>query len=190
LTLMMQVKKKLVLISIATIGILVLAGLLVITGPSAHEAGVIGSGVQISITGSVDRSFNLTLNDSRNLAIVTVTSELVCVDGTSFGTHNWTGVRLNDLLDEAGVQASAVKVGFHATDGYTTDLTLQDAARKDVIIAFEKDGAPMKEKSKLVVPGMWGYKWISGIDQIVLYNFDFKGMWETKGYADNATIGA
>jgi DMSO/TMAO reductase YedYZ molybdopterin-dependent catalytic subunit len=187
---MMQIKKKLVLISIATIGILILAGLLVTAGLSAHEAGVVGPGIQISIAGLVNHNFNLTLNDSRNFAVVTVTSELICVGGTSFGTHNWTGVRLSDLLNEAGLQPSAVKVGFHATDGYTTDLSLQDAARNDVIIAFEKDGAPMKEKSRLVVPGMWGYKWISGIDRIVLYDFDFKGMWETKGYADDATIGA
>jgi len=187
---MMPIKKKLVLISIATVGILVLAGLLVTTGLRAHDAGIVGPGIQIAITGSVDHSFNLTVNDSRNLEVVTVTSELICVDGRSFGTHNWTGVRLSDLLDEAGVQASAVKVGFHATDGYTTDLTLQEAARQDIIIAFEKDGAPLKEKTKLVVPGMWGYKWISGIDQIVLYNFDFKGLWESKGYSDDAAIGA
>jgi DMSO/TMAO reductase YedYZ molybdopterin-dependent catalytic subunit len=187
---MMPIKKKLILISIASIGILVLAGLLVTTGLRAHDAGVIGPGIEISITGWVDNSFNLTLNDSRNLAIVTVTSELICVDGRSYGTHNWTGVRLSELLDKAGVQASAVKVGFRASDGYTTDLTLQDASRQDVIIAFEKDGVPLEEKSRLVVPGMWGYKWISGIDQIVLYDFDFKGKWETRGYSDDATIGA
>lgn len=187
---MIQINKKLVLISIATIGILVLAGLLVTTGLHAHDAGVVGPGIQVSITGSVDHDFNLTVNDSGNLAIVSVTSELICVGGTSFGTHNWTGVRLNDLLDEAGVKASAQKVGFHATDGYTTDLTLQEAARQDVIIAFEKDGVPLKEKTRLVVPGMWGYKWISGIDEITLYDYDFKGLYETKGYSDDATIGA
>jgi DMSO/TMAO reductase YedYZ molybdopterin-dependent catalytic subunit len=187
---MALIKKRLFLISIATIGILVLAAVLVTTNLPAHDAGVIGPGVEISITGSVDHSFNLTLNNSRSLAIVTVTSELICVDGTSFGTHNWTGIRLSELLGEAGVQASAVKVGFHASDGYTTDLTLQMAARQDVIIAFEKDGVPLKEKTRLVVPGMWGYKWISGIDEIVLYDFDFKGMWETKGYSDDATVGA
>lgn len=190
MTLMMPIKKKLVLISIVTIGILVLAGLLVTTGLGAHGAGVIGPGILISITGSVDQTFNLTQNNSRARAIVTVTAELICVDGPSYGTHNWTGIRLSELLDEAGVQASAVKVGFHAPDGYTTDLTLQDAARQDVIIAFEKDGVPLKEKTRLIVPGMWGYKWISGIDQITLYDYDFRGKWESKGYSDDASIGA
>jgi DMSO/TMAO reductase YedYZ molybdopterin-dependent catalytic subunit len=182
--------KKPLLISIAIIGILVLAAVLVTSSLRAHDAGVVGPGIEISITGSVDHNFNLTQNNSRTMPIVTVTSELICVDGTSLGTHNWTGVRLSDLLDEAGVQASAVKVGFHAPGGYTTDLTLQDAARQDVIVAFEKDGAPLKEKTRLVVPGMWGYKWISGIDQVTLYDYDFKGMWESRGYSDDATIGA
>jgi DMSO/TMAO reductase YedYZ molybdopterin-dependent catalytic subunit len=186
---MMLTKKKLIIISIATTGIVVLAAILLTMDLHPHDAGIDGQGVEIYLTGSVDSSFNFTLNDSSNLAIVTVTAKLICVDGTSFGTHNWTGVRLSELLSEAGVQPSAVKVGFHASDGYTTDLSLQQAARQDVIIAFEKDGAPLTEKTRLVVPGTWGYKWISGIDQIVLYDFDFKGMWESRGYSDAGTIG-
>lgn len=186
---MMPIKKKLAVIAVATTGILLLAALVVTTELRSLDADVAGPDIQISITGSVDHSFNLTLNDSGNLAIVTVKAELICVDGTYFGTHNWTGIRLSDLLAKAGVQASAVKVGFHASDGYTTDLTMQNAARPDVIVAFEKDGVPLKEKTRLVVPGMWGYKWISGIDKISLYDYDFKGMWESRGYSDDATIG-
>lgn len=191
---MMPMKKKLVLIAIAITGILVLAGLVLTTDPRAHNAGIIGPEIEISITGSVYHNLTLTGGELGTRTFVTVTSELICVGGgnggASFGTHNWTGVRLSDLLGEAGVQASAVKVGFHASDGYTTDLTLKDAARQDVIVAFEKDGAPLKEKTRLVVPGKWGYKWISGIDQIVLYDFDFMGTSETNGYSDDATIGA
>lgn len=184
------IKKRPLLISIATIGILVLAAVLLTTSLRAHDAGALGPGIDISITGSVNHNINLTQNNSKTMELVTVTSELICVDGTSFGTHNWTGVRLNDLLEEAGVLASAAKVGFHASDGYTTDLTLQQAARQDIIIAFDKDGVPLKEKTRLVVPGMWGYKWISGIDLITLYDYDFKGVTESRGYSDDATIGA
>lgn len=178
-------KNRLVLISVVVSGILVLSGVLIAT----HDARNVEP-VEISVTGEVDYSFNLTLDESTNLVVVTVTAELICVDGISYGTHNWTGVRLSEVLSEAGVLASAEKVGFFASDGYSTDLTLQDAARQDVIIAFEKDGAPLDEKTRLVVPGMWGYKWISGIDRIVIYDFDFLGKWERRGYPDDATIGA
>lgn len=186
---MQRIEKRLVFIAIAATGILVTAGLLATAGPHGHNSGVIGPEIEISITGSVYHNITLTSGALGTRTLVTVTSELICVTGASFGTHNWTGVRLSELLSEAGVQTSAVKVGFHASDGYTTDLTLQDAARQDVIIAFEKDGAQLQEKTKLVVPGKWGYKWISGIDQIVLYDFDFMGTYENNGYSDDATIG-
>ena len=186
----MMSNKKLVLIAIATSVILVSAGLLVTNGLRANDASAIGPEVRISVEGSVNHILNLTSSDIENTTHVTVTSELICVDRHSYGTHEWTGIRLSALLDEAGVLPSAVKVGFHASDGYTTDLTLPDAMRKDVIIAFEMDGVALKEKTRLVVPGMWGYKWISGLDRIVLYDFDFRGTYESKGYPDNATISA
>jgi len=183
----MQIKKRSLLIVILAAGVLVLAAVLVTTEPLAHNAG--RNGFQISIAGSVNRNISFTLNELRSTEQVTVRAELKCVDGTSFGTHNWTGVLLETLLDEVGISASAVKVGFHSSDGYSTDLTLEQAARDDVMIAFEKDGANLTEITRLVVPGMWGYKWISGVDSIVLYDFDFKGLWEKRGYADDATIG-
>lgn len=94
---------------------------------------------------------------------------------------------LKDLLNVTGVKAGATKLAFSAS-GYTTDLTLADAMRNDVIVAFMRDGAPMNEKTRLVVPGKWGYKWISGIETINLVDYDFKGKWESQGFSDDAKI--
>lgn len=103
---------------------------------------------------------------------------------------NWTGVRLAVILDKAGVSAEAVKIAFYAEDGYATDLKVEDAKLDGVIIAYEKDGEPLYGSTpqhpslRLVVPGAWGYKWISEINHIELVNFDFKGPFESKGYPD------
>lgn len=142
----------------------------------------------VSITGLVDHELILTLDDLTSRANTSVVAELICVSGQSFGTHNWTGVKLKDLLGEASIQSNAVKVAFYAADDYSTDLTVGDAMRDDVIVALLKDGEPLKDGTQLVVPGKWGYKWISGIVDIELLDFDFKGTWESAGYSDDAEI--
>ena len=60
--------------------------------------------------------------------------------------------------------------------------------REDIILAYEKDGERLSEKTRLVVPGKWGYKWISQLTRIELVNYDFKGFWESRGYSDEADI--
>ena len=142
----------------------------------------------ISITGMVETPVNLTLDELSSMPSTTITSELICVDGESLGVHDWTGVRLRLLLEEGGVVNGAIKVAFFADDGYSTDLTMEDALREDVLLAYLEDGSPMDEGTKLVVPGKWGYKWISGITEVRLVDYDFMGFWEGRGYSDDATI--
>jgi DMSO/TMAO reductase YedYZ molybdopterin-dependent catalytic subunit len=62
--------------------------------------------------------------------------------------------------------------------------------REDVIVAYERDGVPLDEKLRLVLPGKWGYKWISRLTHIELVDYDFTGLWEGRGYSDEADIPA
>lgn len=145
---------------------------------------------QLLVNGLVQNSLNLTFSELNTMPRTTVNAVLYCVDypNSPVAQGNWTGVKLNLLLGEAEISPDTVKVAFTATDGYTTDLTVQTAMRQDVIIAYELNGQPLPEKLRLVVPGRWGYKWISGISHIELVNFDFKGFWESRGYSDEAYI--
>jgi hypothetical protein len=119
----------------------------------------------------------------------TVNAALVCVDAprTALMEGNWTGIKLRFLLEEAKISAQAIKVGFYAADGYSTDLTVETAMRDDVILAYEIDGAPLNDL-RLVVPGKWGYKWISQVISIELVDYNFLGRWESQGYSDEADI--
>jgi len=143
----------------------------------------------VSITGLVDHELILTLDDLTSRANTSVVAELICVSGQSFGTHNWTGVKLKDLLGEASIQSNAVKVAFYAADDYSTDLTVGDAMRDDVIVALLKDGEPLKDGTQLVVPGKWGYKWIKWITKIELSDAtDYQGYWEQRGYSNRGNL--
>jgi DMSO/TMAO reductase YedYZ molybdopterin-dependent catalytic subunit len=142
------------------------------------------------VNGLVQNPLNLNFSELNAMPRTTVYAVLYCVDypNNPISQGNWTGVKLNLLLEQAEISQDTVKVAFTATDGYTTDLTVQTAMRQDVIIAYELNGQPLPEKLRLVVPGKWGYKWMSSVSHIELVNFDFKGLWESRGYSDEADI--
>jgi hypothetical protein len=147
---------------------------------------------QLVISGLVDHNLTLLSAEIKDLPKTIVNMSLICVDFPNYvvAQGDWTGVSLSLLIDQAGVSPEAIKVAFYARDGYSTDLTLETARRSDVILAYERDGSPLPEAPRLVVPGKWGYKWISQISDIVLVNYDFKGKWESLGYSDEADITA
>jgi DMSO/TMAO reductase YedYZ molybdopterin-dependent catalytic subunit len=148
------------------------------------------AGWQLSVSGLVDHPYNLSLTEMQALPQTTVNAVLYCVDQPNYvvAQGNWTGVKLWYLLEEAGVSSDAGKVAFYAADGYATDLTLAAAKHDDVLVAYQKDGLPLSERLRLVVPGRWGYKWIAQLTGIELVNYDFKGTWESQGYSDSADI--
>jgi DMSO/TMAO reductase YedYZ molybdopterin-dependent catalytic subunit len=169
------------------ISVMIVAVVSAVALRAAHTATTSDQTV-ISINGLVNTPITIDLDELKSMPSVTLTSDITCVSGEWLGTHNWTGVRLNYLLNLTGIQSSAVKVAFSATDGYKTDLNMDDVKRNDVLVAYLKDGAPMSEKTKLVVPGMWGYKWISSIERIWLVDYNYMGTWEGRGYPDAVTI--
>jgi DMSO/TMAO reductase YedYZ molybdopterin-dependent catalytic subunit len=149
-----------------------------------------GTTGRLLVYGLVQHPLNLTLDEIAAMPKSTINATLYCVDYPTapLASGNWTGVRLAYLLQEAGVNQTAVKVAFYADDGYTTDLTAQTAMSEDVIIAYQLNDEPLQEQLRLVVPGRFGYKWISHLTMIELVNYDFKGKWESRGYSDEGLI--
>jgi DMSO/TMAO reductase YedYZ molybdopterin-dependent catalytic subunit len=148
------------------------------------------------IDGLADRPMNLSASNLLSMPSTAVNSPLYCVgSGTGYPVENgtWEGVKLKLILEKVGIRPNAIKVAFYAPDGFSTDLTIQDVQREDVIIAYKKDGEFLKDNSgnpdfRLVVPGKWGYKWIRGLNHIELLDYDFKGFYESSGYSDEANI--
>ena len=147
---------------------------------------------QLTVAGLVEHSLNLTLSDIMAMPQISEYFPLFCVDqpNTPVTVGNWTGVKLSYLLQDANISDDVVKVVFYASDGYSTDLSIQDAMQDNVILAYQIDGSPLVETLRLVVPGNWGYKWISNLYSIELVNYNYLGKWETKGSPDEAVITA
>jgi hypothetical protein len=164
--------------------------------PSASSADSADTGInpavqewRLIVTGLVANPLNLSGAEIVAMPKTTLNATLVCVDFPNkiVAQGNWTGIKLRTLLEEAKPSAGAIKVGFYAADGYSTDLTVETAMRDDIILAYEKDDEPLSNL-RLVVPGKWGYKWISQVTVIELVDYNFLGRWESQGYPDEADV--
>jgi DMSO/TMAO reductase YedYZ molybdopterin-dependent catalytic subunit len=121
----------------------------------------------LQIGGQVTHPFSITLEELAAMPQTTVYARLRCYE-VFLTSGNWTGVRLRVLLEEAGFDQQAESVKFYAEDGYESDLSITEAMREDVIIAYQKDGQPLPETLRLVLPGANGDQWIAMITHITV----------------------
>ncbi|MCW3984017.1 MAG: molybdopterin-dependent oxidoreductase [Candidatus Bathyarchaeota archaeon] len=93
------------------------------------------------IKGKVNCPTNVTFTELESFQAVTLhvtlTSSSRLKDN---GDFNYTGVRLNDLLNLVEPYENATSIYIQASDGYGTTLSLQEARGENVIIAYLKDG--------------------------------------------------
>jgi DMSO/TMAO reductase YedYZ molybdopterin-dependent catalytic subunit len=123
-----------------------------------------------------------------------VTRDFQCVTGWRVPDVPWTGVKLADLLDEAGVQDGATHLRIHSFDGaYTESLTLEQARRDDVLVAHRMLGAPVTREHggpvRLFVAPMYGYKSLKWLERIEVVDTLVPGYWEERGYDVDAWVG-
>jgi len=145
--------------------------------------------MQFTISGLVQNPMTVTLDDLKAMPQVTEDASLFCVDAPTIPIQqgNWTGVELSYLLQQANIAPGAVKVAFFASDNFRTDLSIQMATQDNsILVAYQNNNQPLSGL-RLVVPGCWGYKWISDLTQIQLVNYNFLGTEESIGYPDDAT---
>jgi DMSO/TMAO reductase YedYZ molybdopterin-dependent catalytic subunit len=150
---------------------------------------------RLEVTGLVDRPLTLTLADLKAMPRTELVRDFQCVTGWRVPNVHWAGVRLSDVLDAAGVDASAVALSFDSYDGADSEsLTLDQARRPDVIVAYEMLGAPITSAHggpvRLYVAPMYGYKSLKWLSAIRLVDQVEPGYWEQNGYAVNAWVGS
>jgi hypothetical protein len=146
---------------------------------------------ELLVNGLVENPMFLSYENITSITSKTETAKLKCVEGPS-GTAVWKGVKLKTILEQASPSPVAKEVIFHAADGYTSSLTIDDATAEDVILAYEMNGEPLPADQgyplRLVVPGKAGYKWVKWIERIEVVDYDYKGYWESRGWDDDAEL--
>jgi hypothetical protein len=116
------------------------------------------AGTTLWITGQTANS--LALNDAALQALETVK---IAAEHPKKGPGEYEGVRLNSLLNLAGVNAGASALVLTASDGYSTNVDLAAVqACADCLLAFtETEGV-----YNLVMPGFESSAWAKNVVKI------------------------
>jgi DMSO/TMAO reductase YedYZ molybdopterin-dependent catalytic subunit len=158
------------------------------------------AGWSLRIHGLVDRETTLTWEELIGLPMFEQYVTIACVSnevgGELVGNAKWTGVRLRDVLDLAGVQASASQLVGRSADGWTAGMPtawVVDPSREPMIAVKMNDEALPRAHgypARLIVPGLYGYvsatKWLKELELTTLEAFD--GYWVPLGWAKEAPI--
>ncbi|MFG2003211.1 molybdopterin-dependent oxidoreductase [Spirillospora sp. NPDC048911] len=149
---------------------------------------------RLTVNGLVDRPRTFSFADLGRLPQTQLTKDFQCVTGWRVENVAWAGVALPDLLDAVGVSSRAQAVRFHSFDGaYTESLTLEQARRRDVVVATGMLGGPVAHDHggpvRLFVAPMYGYKSLKWLGRIELTTDVVPGFWEERGYDVDAWVG-
>jgi DMSO/TMAO reductase YedYZ molybdopterin-dependent catalytic subunit len=146
----------------------------------------------LSIYGMVDTPLNLSYDQLLAYPSVSRFVRMDCVEGWGFDAK-WTGVTLNTLFNETGVNSSATTVIFYSADGYSTSLELDYLVDNDIMLAYELNDVTLPADRgfplQLVAEDKYGYKWAKWITGIEVTGEPYKGYWESVGYSNNADVG-
>lgn len=155
-------------------------------------------GWMLTVDGFVDNPMTLSIADLRSqFEVVTMALTIECGgNGRAFfdppasgnqwtygavACSEWTGVRLKDVLEKAGVQSNVVYTAHYGADPHLSGdasktpisrgVPIAKALTDDVLIAFQMNGTDLHPLNgaplRLVVPGWPGscsHKWLSRIE--------------------------
>ncbi len=112
----------------------------------------------------------------------------------AMGNAKWTGVRLKDILEKAGVKKDAYEVTFNGMDlpalpsvpDFVKSLKVDHAMDGEVMVAYAMNDEPLPILNgyplKLVVPGWYATYWVGMLNSINVVSDTFNGFWMRKAY--------
>ncbi len=151
---------------------------------------------RLDIAGLVERPQTFDFAAFTALPAVEQETTLMCISnpvgGGLMSNAVWRGVRVADLLQTAGVGATAVEVLCHAVDGYTDTIPIAKALEPTTLLAYQMNGEPLPGRHgypvRLLVPGMYGEKSLKWIDRIEVVDREEKGFYEQQGWGPDFVI--
>ena len=153
---------------------------------------------RLKIKGLVANPLSLALNDVKAFPVRSLAVTMECSGNgralwsprrftqpwllEAISTAEWTGTPLSGVLEEAGLSSDAVEIVFTGLDQgveggqvrhYERSLTVSDATREEVLLAYEMNGELLPPQHgaplRLIAPGWYGMasvKWLSAIEAI------------------------
>jgi DMSO/TMAO reductase YedYZ molybdopterin-dependent catalytic subunit len=172
---------------------------------------------RLTIGGLVSKSLSLTLEEIKKRPTRTIPVTMECAGNgralfsprrisqpwlfEAIGTAEWTGTPLRGLLEEGGLQPDVVELVFTGLDrgvegnqvqSYQRSLSLSDATRDEVLLAYAMNGEPLQPQHgyplRLLVPGWYGMTSVKWLERIEAVAQPFQGYQMVNVYRYAATM--
>ncbi|QPJ66028.1 MAG: sulfite oxidase-like oxidoreductase [Candidatus Nitrohelix vancouverensis] len=144
----------------------------------------------LTLSGLVKQEKTLTWDDFMALPQTEDVSDFHCVTTWSRLNNRWKGVKFTDLVKSCEVLPSAKYIYIKAYDGYSTNLSLEEAMKYDVMLVHEWEGKPLTVEHgaplRMITPQLYAWKGAKWIGEIVFKEKDELGFWELRGYSNSA----
>lgn len=164
---------------------------------------------KVKVEGHVGTPLDLSMDDLKKLPRVELVSVLECAGNGrglyepsmpglqwtygGVGNGRWAGVRLADVLKQAGAKPGSIEVMFDGADvGVGTQPEFQrgipytKAINSNTLLAYEMNGEPLTKDHgfplRLVVPGWAGDCWVKWITRIEVRDKEFDGFFMKSAY--------
>lgn len=165
---------------------------------------------RLAVHGDVNQTLSLSLDDILALPQVELAAVNQCSGNSrgffeprvpggewangAMGNALWTGVRLKDVLDKAGVKPGAVQVRFKGLEEpvvadappFMKSLDIDHARDGEVMIAYAMNGEQLPLVNgfplRLVVPGWYATYWVKMLNDIEVLNQPDVNYWTKVAY--------
>lgn len=172
-----------------------------------------GDNYRLSIGGLVERPLKLCMRELHNLHAESLVVTLECagngrslfdpaVPGEAWGlgavsTAEWTGVRLMEVLERAGLRPGATELTFRGADSGVVDghvapvrfergLSLDQIGETDALLAYEMNGEPLSPPHgyplRLIVPGWYAVASVKWLTEIVVTDKPCEAYYQAEKY--------
>ena len=173
---------------------------------------------RLNVHGHVDRMLSLSLEELMALPQFEIAAVNQCSGNSrgffeprvaggewgngAMGNARWSGVRLKDVLDRAGVKTGAVEVRLSGLDAppvadaprFIKSLAIDHARDSEVMIAYAMNGNPLPLLNgfplRVVVPGWYGTYWVKMLSDIKVLDQPDTNFWMKSAYLIPDTPGA
>jgi DMSO/TMAO reductase YedYZ molybdopterin-dependent catalytic subunit len=125
-------------------------------------------------------------DEFNRLPIATTTCDIHCVTRWSKLDTGWSGVSIDALLADAGLEPPTPYVLARSVDGYSTNVPTQDLVGGRAMVAVAYEGRPIPGEhggpARLLVPHLYFWKSAKWLNGLQFTERDEAGFWELRGY--------
>jgi DMSO/TMAO reductase YedYZ molybdopterin-dependent catalytic subunit len=165
---------------------------------------------RVAIRGHVNRALSLSMADIMEMRRIELAAVNQCSGNSrgmfqpgvagaqwengAMGNALWTGIRLRDVLDRAGVKAGAVAVRFKGLDKpvmegaphFMKSLDIDHARDGEVMLAYQMNGEQLPLLNgfpmRLIVPGWYATYWVKMLTDIEVLDAPDENYWMKTAY--------